>query len=199
MKKVCGVGINDADYKITKNEIVGGKHRQVWMCPYYRVWKGLLGRCYYEKNLNRNPTYVGCTVCEEWLTFSNFRNWMVEQDWQGKQLDKDVLFQGNKIYSPESCVFVDRSVNVFVIESNASRGDHLIGVSWYPRYGKFMAQCQQLGGMQKTLGYFDTEIEAHQAWLTEKRRLSRILASQQEDHRVAKSLIDRYLNYRIIG
>lgn len=50
----------------------------------------------------------GCSVCEEWLTFSNFKRWMEQQDYEGKALDKDLLVSQNKTYSSETCVFVPR-------------------------------------------------------------------------------------------
>ena len=108
---VCGVGINDADYVVKKFETIGyvdGKRKRklVWTCPYHRAWESMLKRCYSAKYQERQPTYKGCTVSDDWLTFSNFRAWMIAQDWEGKHLDKDLLFEGNKIYSTETCVFV---------------------------------------------------------------------------------------------
>ena len=76
-----------------------------------------------------SPTYKGCSVSEEWLRFSNFKRWMEKQDWDGKQLDKDILFEGNKVYSAETCVFVTSVVNSFTSDSGAKRGEWLIGVS----------------------------------------------------------------------
>ena len=77
-KLVYGVGINDADYVVQKKETVGyvngvRKQKIVWECPYYRVWKGMLKRCYSPELQERQPTYKGCSVSKEWLTFSNFR------------------------------------------------------------------------------------------------------------------------------
>ena len=93
-KLVCGVGINDADYAVVEWETIGyvnGKQNQkrVWECPYYKVWGSMLKRCYSDKYQERYQTYKGCTVSEEWLTFSNFKNWMEKQDWEGKHLDKE--------------------------------------------------------------------------------------------------------------
>ena len=105
-KSVCGVGINDADYMVS--QIVNGK--QV-ACPIYRSWANMLERCYFRKFQDKNPTYADCKVCDGWLTFSNFRAWMLTQDWQGKELDKDIKIKGNKVYSPSSCSFVTTKEN----------------------------------------------------------------------------------------
>ncbi len=103
---VCGIGINDADYKVLPR--VNGKQL---ICPYYQRWVSMIKRCYSEKTQERQPTYKGCTVCDEWLTFSNFKVWMEKQDWRGKQLDKDVIMSGNKVYSPDYCSFITQKEN----------------------------------------------------------------------------------------
>jgi len=197
---VFGVGINDADYFTQKFETieVNGKIKQkrVWICPYYQAWGSMLKRCYSAKYKDKNPTYKGCSVSEEWLLFSSFRAWMVTQDWQDKQLDKDLLFEGNKIYSDKTCVFVTKEVNLFTIDSGASRGEWLIGVYWNKEKGKFRSQCRnQFTKKQESLGYFNCELEAHQAWLKRKLELAHLLAEEQTDDRVAKALIERYTNY----
>ena len=51
----------------------------------------MLQRCYSPKNHAKNPTYIGCYVAKEWLTFSNFKAWMGSQQWQGMELDKGVI------------------------------------------------------------------------------------------------------------
>ena len=199
-KLVYGIGINDADYVVVKWETieVNGKQKKklVWYCPYYRVWRSMLQRCYSPQAQERNPTYKGCSVSEQWITFSNFRLWMESQDWEGKQLDKDLLFEGNKVYSGETCVFVTKAVNTFTIDCGASRGECLIGVYWDKRAGKFQSKCSNpFTKKQEHLGYFTSELEAHQAWLKRKLELSTLLAEEQTDERVAKALIERYTNY----
>lgn len=195
---VCGVGINDAGYVVKKNETTGyenGKRRlrQVWACPYFQAWKNMIRRCYSAKLQERYPTYKGCSVSGEWLTFSVFKSWMKKQDFEGKSLDKDLLFEGNKVYSPETCVFVSGVVNGFTTDSKASRGDLLIGAHWYKRTGKFVAKCSnQFTGKLEHLGYFTTELEAHQAWAKRKLELAHELSAIQTDPRIAKALINRY-------
>lgn len=199
-KLVCGVGWNDADYQITERQVTideyGGKKQKItWMCPFYWKWKSMLQRCYSPKLQELRPTYLGCYICEEWLTFSNFKAWMETQDWEGKHLDKDILFPGNKVYSPETCVFVDGKVNSFLTEHGAARGQWLIGVHWNAGAEKYQARCSGGSGKQKYLGLFNTELEAHKAWLSFKLDVARKLATEQTDPRVAKALVDRYENY----
>jgi hypothetical protein len=104
-KKVYGVGINDADYKIYHQIKCGdGTRKTLWVCPYYSTWCSMLERCYGRRSKDKRPTYAGVTICDEWLTFSNFKAWMEQQDWEGKYLDKDYMsvITGKKIYSPEN-------------------------------------------------------------------------------------------------
>ena len=197
-KLVHGVGTNDADYSVAKTEVFGyvdGKRKQklVWMCPYYQAWVGMLKRCYSAKSLERNPSYIGCTVFKEWHIFSNFREWMENLDWEGKQLDKDVLFEGNKIYSADTCVFVSPLVNSFTNDHGAKRGEWLIGVCWHKARKKFRADCRNpFTKKTESLGLFTCELEAHAAWRKRKLELAHELAAIQTDPRVAKALIDRY-------
>ncbi len=197
-KLVYGVGINDADYVTQRFETIGcadGKQKQklVWKCPYYSRWVDILKRCYSDKYQKRRPTYKDCTVSDEWLTFSNFKTWMSTQDWQGKQIDKDLLVEGNKVYSPETCVFVSGMVNSFTTDRGAARGEWLIGVCWNKRDGKFQARCRNpFTKKLEYLGCFDCEQEAHNAWRKRKLELAHELAAIQTYPRVAKALIDRY-------
>ncbi len=192
-KLVYGVGVNDAGYNVTEHALVDGKDKIVWSCPFYETWKGMLQRCYSDKLQNRRPTYFGCSVVEEWKTFSKFKSWMDQQEWEGNQLDKDLLVHGNKVYGPEQCVFVSRQVNMFMVESSANRGEWPIGVNWHKGKSKFQARCRNPFVKKKEhLGYFTCPNEAHQAWLKRKLEIAHELAAIQTDRRVSKALIDRY-------
>ena len=195
-KLVCGVGVNDADYTVDIRELVNGKQKLVWLCPFYDKWTSMLKRGYSKNFKERCPTYNGVTVCEEWLTFSNFKAWMETQDWKGKELDKDILVKGNKIYSPETCVFVDKIINNFIIERGNDRGEYPIGVNFHKASGSFVAQCSNpFTGKREHLGLYCTPEQAHKTWLARKLEFAYMLAAEQTDKRIAKALIDKYSNY----
>jgi len=164
---VYGIGINDADYRVVKQECINGKSRQTWMCPFYRKWKDMLKRCYSKRFHESRPTYKGCTVCEEWLTFSNFKSWMEKQDWEGKHLDKDLLIEDNKVYSPETCIFISPEVNTF-IEWGTNKRSLPRGVCWCKDKNKYRAFGK--GGNNKTiyLGQSNDFIECHLFWVEYK-------------------------------
>ena len=195
-KLICNVGINDANYKTHEYMNVGGKYKVVWGCPFYDVWVSMLKRCYSEKVQSRQPTYKGCIVCEEWLIFSNFKAWMETQDWEGKQLDKDLLKEGNKVYCPEYCIFVDGRVNKFVTDRSNYRGEYMLGVNLHKPTSKFKARCcNTFTNEREYLGLFATEIEAHLAWKARKHELACMLADSEycNDPRLAEALRTRYL------
>ena len=191
MRKVYGVGINDADYATQRNVVVGGKQKLDWRCPYYVTWVCMLKRCYSEEHQKRFPTYVGCTVTEEWKTFSNFKAWMETQSWEGMELDKDLLVNGNKEYSPSACVFIPRVLNGFMTDHGTARGDLPIGVSLIA--GKYQARCRNpFTKKQEYLGLFSCPQEAHLAWKAKKAEHAKRLAEEQTDERVKNALLERY-------
>jgi len=188
-KLVCGIGVNDANYTV-KPRI---NCKQV-ACPFYDAWKSMLERCYGHKFQSKNPTYIGCEVVPEWLSFMTFRAWMIEQDWQGRQLDKDLLIPGNKVYGPSTCVFISSGVNNFTIDRAADRGEWPLGVHWEKQKGKFKARCcNPFSGKRDSLGYFTRPDEAHEAWRKRKHELALQIAALHADPRIAAALSVRYL------
>lgn len=186
-KLVYGVGINDADYVVrpTVND------NQV-SCKIYNTWKGMLERCYDPKYLEKRPTYAGCSVDKEWHSFMNFRAWMLTQDFEGKQLDKDLLYPGNKVYSKDTCVFISGAINSLMTERTASQGALPVGVT--ARGNRFIAQCQNpFTKTKKHIGIFNTPEEAHLAWKKYKHELALEYAKLETDVRIIQALQTRYL------
>ena len=189
-KLIYGVGVNDADYVVAWRDKVTGKHIQ---CPYYTCWQNMIQRAYYQRHKDKRPTYQDVAVCEEWHSFMNFRSWMEQQDWQGKQLDKDILVRGNKVYSPETCVFVSSLVNSFMLDCGATKGQYPTGVYFNKASSKLMAYCcNPFNGTREYLGLFLCPQEAHLTWKKRKHELACQLADMQTDQRVAEALRIRY-------
>jgi hypothetical protein len=165
---VQGVGINDANYVVKPT--VDGKR---YVCPYYTCWKHMLERCYDPKYHATRPTYIGCTVDERFIHFMEFRKWMKTQIWfkdgEKLHLDKDLRYPDNKIYSPNTCLFIPKALNGFFTDSGATRGACPIGVNWHKSNKQFRAQCRNpFTGKRKPLGYFDCKYEAHRNWANYK-------------------------------
>jgi hypothetical protein len=182
-KLVYGVGVNDADY-VTQPRDKNGKKRK---CPFYRAWSNMLLRAYSPKYHALHPTYIGVTVCEQWHSFMAFRAWMQTQVWEGKQLDKDILHPGKKVYSPENCIFVTPQINTLLTDRAADRGAYPIGVSWNKGVKKYEAYLT-INGKKKRIGYFTDPYEAHLAWRKAKYDYIRAHAKQQTDLRLSRAL-----------
>lgn len=191
---VFGVGINDAEYPVTRYEFSGGKRKQVWKCQIYRLWQNMLARCYSDKCKQKHPTYLLCTCTPDWLFFSRFRDWVLTQDWEGKELDKDLLFPGSKIYSPQTCIFVSQELNRFITDHGARRGEWPIGVSRYKNGKSFLAHCNSpVSGKCEYLGSFRTPEAAHEAWRHAKHSHALRYAYDATDERLSVALSVRYL------
>ena len=60
-KLVCGVGVNDLDYRTQVWEYVtkdGGERvrKPVFICKYYTAWRNMLERCYRDWETDRKST-----------------------------------------------------------------------------------------------------------------------------------------------
>ena len=59
----------------------------------YVTWKNMLQRVYCPKYQAKKPTYIGCSVSDEWLEYQDFAEWFDnrEHSGYGYELDKDLL------------------------------------------------------------------------------------------------------------
>jgi len=82
----------------------------------YKLWTGMLDRCY-SKN-GKYDTYQerGIVVCDRWLNYQNFcddikdlKGYDAWLSGYGMSIDKDIKYNGT--YSPESCVFITTKEN----------------------------------------------------------------------------------------
>lgn len=186
-KLIYGVGINDASYVIAYKD----KEGNIQKCPYYAVWVGILARCFSDALHARRPTYKGCTLEESWKTFSNFKAWMMGQNWQGRCIDKDLISWDNKHYGPETCVFIPAYLNNLLTLRSNHRGELPLGVSKtrINNQGYFIASCS-FYGKQKRLGYFKTVEEAAACYKEAKLKYITELAEKEIDPRIKQALLN---------
>ena len=197
-KLIFGWGINDADYPVQRYEVINGKCKRIWVCPYYVDWYDIIRRSKSLKLKLRRPTYEKVDITEEWKYFSNFIKWVHSQpnkDWQNCQLDKDLLcFSKNKIYSPDTCVYIDERLNQFLKDRSNDRGKYLLGVT---RQGNgYVAKCSNPFSFSEDgryLGYFNTELEAHLTWRAKKHEYALLLADVEQYLRVVNTLRGLFL------
>lgn len=146
----------------------------------YTIWFSMIRRCY-DKNFHiKNPTYKDCSVCDEWLNFQNFSKWYTEHEYYDTnyQLDKDILYSGNKMYSPETCVLIPSQINSLFNDCGTRRGLLPIGVAIKDnRYTTSIS----FDGKSKRLGYFDTIEEASNAYNKAKLKNVKRVALKYKD------------------
>lgn len=165
----------------------------------YKAWNSMIERCYDKRVHAKNPTYTDCEVCEEWKNFQNFAEWFEQNYYEIEEektcLDKDILIKGNKIYSPDTCVFVPQSINTLFVKCDATRGNLPIGVSYKKRINKYMAQCN-LNGQIRFLGYYSNPEEAFQAY---KRFKESVIQSKADEYlyQIPENLYEAMINYEV--
>lgn len=90
---------------------------------YYQQWKNMLLRCYVKAD--RHHAYEDAKVCEEWLNFQTFAKWYDEHYYEiegSLQIDKDIKYAGNMIYSPQTCLLTPQKINLMFMNKPNSRG-----------------------------------------------------------------------------
>jgi hypothetical protein len=188
--------LGEGEYKTKEN----GKLTRV-----YRVWYHMLTRCYDPKYHEKYPTYINCEVCEEWHNYTNFGDWFVDNYYEVKNeimcLDKDILNKGNKVYSPENCVFVPQNINMLFVKCDKNRGDYPIGVSYNKRDKKFEAQCgvynfEENKKKPKFLGYYETPEKAFKAYKQFKENYIKEVAEYYKEQ-IPQKLYDALYNYEV--
>ena len=167
----------------------------------YIIWSGIVKRCYSIEG--KNVTYKNCEVCEEWLCFQNFAKWYYENYYEIKDekmcLDKDILFKHNKIYSPDTCMFMPERINLLFTKSDKSRGDSVIGTSL--KNGKYRVQCHMINietgeSKKEHLGYYDTQEKAFEVYKYYKEKNIKEVADYYKIH-IPDKLYDALYNYEV--
>ena len=78
----------------------------------YKRWNNMLERCYGPGHEVKFPHYIGCTVVPEWHNFQVFAAWFDDNYVEGYELDKDIKVPGNRVYGPDTCIFVTQAENM---------------------------------------------------------------------------------------
>lgn len=166
----------------------------------YESWFYMLMRCYSSLYQEKFPTYKGCSVCVEWHNFQNFAKWYNDNYYEveGKrmELDKDILFKGNKVYSPSTCIFVPNNINTLFIKGDSMRGKYPIGVYFHKERKKFRAHCKGKNGEYVGLGEYETPIDAFNAYRKGKKEIIKQIAGEYKS-KIPQSLYNAMLQYEV--
>lgn len=166
-------------------------------------WRNMLNRVYNKNYLDLHPTYLGCSVCDEWLNFQNFYIWYnnnyYEFDDQVMCLDKDILVKGNKIYSPDTVVFVPQFINKLFTKRDNDRGDYPIGIT--KNHGRYYASCSVYNINTKkvvdvNLGSYNTPTEAFLVYKEAKELNIRKIAEVCKN-KIPDKLVQAMMSYTV--
>jgi len=165
---VYGVGyLGVGGYKISEDR----KHLLV-----YKKWQSMIERCYSKIYQAKKPSYIGCTVDEEWHNFQNFAEWFYSDPRHtlGYELDKDVLVAGNKVYSSKTCALVPSDINMFA-KGYVKNNGLPVGVSY--RGSSYSARIYK-NGKSEWIGAYSELSEAIKAYASARDHYARQLAEQ---------------------
>lgn len=110
-------------------------------------------------------------------------------------LDKDILCKGNKVYSPETCIFVPHTINTLFLRCQKNRGHLPIGVCFDKSKKKY---CAGLGINHKNikLGVYNTPEEAFAEYKRHKEALIVVTADKYKG-RIPEKLYKAMINWKI--
>lgn len=164
----------------------------------HRHWRHLIERTHGDVP----SRYEDATFDKSWYNLQNFLEWAVKQIGNSNResggrywcIDKDILVDGNKLYSKETCIFVPNEVNVFFSKKEIGNTGYL-GVNYIKPATKgakkgYIARCH-FSGERKYLGYYDTPKLAYQSYREAKMEAAKELADKLEgkvDDRVITAL-----------
>lgn len=155
------------------------------------MWHNMYDRCYSNKYHERSPRYKDCSMCAEWLDdYNSFYDWVRENYYivENEQidLDKDILVKGNKVYSPDTCIFAPHSINTYF--ENLTREPVKVA-------DKYRIDIY-IEGKSINIGYYNTEEEAKKAYIKHKEAAILAKADLYKD-KIPRKLYDAMVNWSI--
>lgn len=164
----------------------------------YDLWSSMLARCYSPKSHKSRETYIGCTVSENFRSYTYFYEWCNRQvgfSENNFELDKDLLSGVSKYYSEGTCVFLPQEINVALIKQTKKRGDFPVGVTYHKNTGNFVAQLSTSNG-RKHIGAFNNVIDAFAAYKKAKETYLVELAEKWKD-KIDDRAYNALMNYEV--
>ena len=182
-----------------------GKFNRSYNSKIYNTWYRMFLRCYDPYLLNNTYiTYRDCIIDERFHCLQDFGNWFEENYYEVPNeimcLDKDILFKGNKVYGPDTCIIVPQTINSLIVKRYNTKKDGLpIGVCYHKEHNKYMASCCTLKNNKKkivTIGYYNDPVEAFNAYKTFKEKHIKIVADKYKEY-LPEKLYKALYNYNV--
>jgi hypothetical protein len=110
-------------------------------------------------------------------------------------LDKDILIKGNKVYSPETCIFVPQKINSIIAYRNSST-DSPSGVSYHKRDKIYFSYCNDGKGKLKHLGTYECEKNAFIVYKKFKENVI-VQTANEYKQKIPTKLYSAMVNYEV--
>lgn len=167
------------------------------------LWTNFTQRCKEGGSLQKAvPAYKGSV--NGFKDFQEFAEWCQGQigynnkDSRGHywQLDKDILVKNNKVYSPDTCVFIPKSLNCLLERRANDRGEYPIGVVASGR-GCFAARVSRgILGLKPDSTYHKNPIDAFYSYKRMKEKYIKEVADFYRD-RVDPRVYEALYKYEV--
>lgn len=114
--KSCGCGISKAIIKRCTTHGDSGKRL-------YAIWRGIKNRCL-NPNENCYPSYGGrgISICPEWMDYSIFKEWALNNGYQEDLTIDRIDVNGN--YTPSNCRWIP-----FILQARNKRTNKIIEIN----------------------------------------------------------------------
>lgn len=161
---VCGIGyMGDGPYN-SKNSP-----------KFYDHWTNMITRCYNPKSWETRPRYKGCSVHPYFHNFQNFCYWCEQNyyevdGYETMCLDKDILLTNNKVYGPNTCIFVPQTINkLFTYNQDNGKIGIPPGLTYIPERDVYTVSCG-IHKKRKFLGNYKDKDEAFSVYKEAKEK-----------------------------
>lgn len=145
----------------------------------YKTWLNMWHR------IGKTARYKDVTICDEWRSYSNFRDWYHTHFYQipGEEMaiDKDILCKGNTVYAPEHCVFVPQCINnLLVLDTAGKNKKRPLPKGVYKSGTKYRAMVS-IDDKEITIGRYATQEEAFASYKNAKETEIKRLANKYRE------------------
>lgn len=181
---VCGWGIHGGNDGSTKTFA-------------YMAWASMIRRCYSKKP--NGKSYRECSVDERFRIFSDFSEWAKSQIGHGEpgfHLDKDLIQKGNKVYSPDLCVFLPADINNLLQLQKGRRGNLPIGVTAKREQPGFFYASMSVANKKFNIARCTTPNDAFEAYKAHKESRIKMLAELWKE-KIDPRAFDALMRYEV--
>lgn len=179
------VAYNDTEYSKSEKSLL--------------CWLDMLRRCYPITELEKKKfsSYKDCTLHKEWLLFSNFKKWYDKHYKIGCELDKDLLSENGKCYSPSTCCFIQRELNILIQTEHKGMRNGRTKRFYNKSKGYFEPKLFH-NGKTILLGKTKTEHEAISLYKKGKMELINTVAKEYFDGGIiSEKIYNSFLKYKV--